>query len=541
GGAGAAGRGGLASLVRDPALHTLQAAAGLTGLPADRLRKDAGANIRGGAALLASYERALRGGTPADPDQWYGAVARYSQASGRRAAASFADRVFTAIRTGVQRTTDDGRQVRLSADPAVRPATAELSALGLTAADAATGTPAECPSTLVCTFVPASASNGQVADRPADGMRIDSIVIHDTESSYDSAVTSFQQPGGGSAHYVIRASDGAVTQMVPTKDLSFHAGNYSDNMHSIGIEQEGFAAQGGTWYSPTVYETMADLVKYLSARFGIPLDRQHIIGHDNVVGPSSALVSGMHWDPGPQWNWGYFMRLLSGPTTVGRRGVGPVGSVVTITPGYQQNLQTVQVCPSDDPTGATTACTERQQPSDFLYVRTAPSADAPIFGDPAIHADGVGTDRINDWGGTVVDGQQFVVADRCGDWTAIWFSGAKVWFYNPGGRYTTPAGGVQVITAAGSAPVSVWGSTYPDRAEYPAGLSPSTQAPLSWYTVPAGQAYVATRPAFPTDDFFSSSDTVVTGSKQMFTIQYNHRLARVYAADVTAADAPAPH
>jgi hypothetical protein len=333
----------------------------------------------------------------------------------------------------------------------------------------------------------------------------------------------------------MRASDGAVTQMVPTKDISFHAGNYSDNMHSIGIEHEGYAAQGGAWYSPTVYQNTADLVKYLSARFGIPLDRQHILGHDNVAAPSSRLVSGMHWDPGPQWDWDYFMRLLGVPAR-GRHGVGPVGSAVTITPGYQNNLQTVQVCPSDDATGSTTACTERTQPSDFLYVRTAPSADAPLFADPAIHPDGVGSNRINDWGGTIAAGQQFVVADRCGDWTAIWYSGAKVWFHNPGGRYTVPAHGVKVVRAAATAPVSVWGSTYPDAAEYPAGLSPSTQAPLSQYTVPAGQAYVATRPPVATDDYFASSGTVVTGGKQMYTIQYNHRVARVYASDVTARD-----
>jgi N-acetyl-anhydromuramyl-L-alanine amidase AmpD len=54
---------------------------------------------------------------------------------------------------------------------------------------------------------------------------IDSIVIHDTESPYESAINGFQTPGGGSAHHVIRSSDGAVTQMVPTKDLSFQVGN----------------------------------------------------------------------------------------------------------------------------------------------------------------------------------------------------------------------------------------------------------------------------------------------------------------------------
>ncbi|MEU9455272.1 N-acetylmuramoyl-L-alanine amidase [Streptomyces sp. NPDC048277] len=531
GDAGAAGRGELAKLAADPALHTVQAAAKLTGLSAEELRTDPSANIRGGAALLASYQKVVTGSVSADPGNWYAAVARYSQSSRRQGASAFADRVFATVQKGAGRTTADGERVRLSADSDVTPDTGQLALLDL---QSAATTDTECPATVACTFVPASPSNGQVSNRPANGIRIDSIVIHDTETSYDTAISLFQQAGGSAAHYVMRSSDGAVTQMVPTKDLAFHAGNYSTNMHSIGIEHEGYAAHGATWYTEAQYEATAELVKYLADRFGIPLDREHIVGHDNVAGPKSSLVSGMHWDPGPSWDWNHFMSLLGVHT--GRHGVGPVGSVVTIAPRFHDNLQTVQICPSDDPTGATTACTETQQPSNFVYLRTEPSDTAPLFGDQALHPGAAGTDRINDWGSTAAAGQQFVVAGQDGGWTAIWYSGSKVWFYNPGGCETAPAHGVKLITAAGDSPVAVYGSSYPDAAEYPSGLSPSTQAPLSMYTVPAGQAYVATVAPSLTDDFFPSSGAVVTGAKAMYTIQYNHRVALVYAADVTATD-----
>jgi hypothetical protein len=334
----------------------------------------------------------------------------------------------------------------------------------------------------------------------------------------------------------MRSSDGAVTQMVPAKDIAFHAGNYSTNLHSVGIEHEGYAAQGATWYTEAQYEATADLVKYLAQRFGIPLDRQHIVGHGDVAGPGSGYVAGMHWDPGPRWDWDHFMRLLGAPLS-GVRGAAPVGSVVTIDPPFAGNLQTVQVCPADDPTGATPACTDQQQASNFVFLRTAPDASAPLFGDQAIHGTGAGTDRISDWGSTAEAGQQFVVADQNGDWTAIWYSGAKVWFYNPCGRNTKRAYGVKIIKTAGSTPVSLYGSSYPDASEYPAGLGASTQAPLSMYSLPAGQAYVATRAPFATVDYFKSSGTVVTGAKTMYTIQFNHRVALVYSADVTATPA----
>ena len=533
GGAGAVGRSDLSSMAANPALHTLQAAAKLTGLSEDALRTDPAANIRGGAALLASYEKQVTGGAPTDAAQWYGAVARYSQSPQQQSAAAFADRVFATIRGGAGSVTKDGQRVRLDAAPSLRPATAQVDRLHLKAA-AASDTATECPPVVQCTFVAGSPAGIQVANRPANGIKIDTIVIHDLEGSYDAGVAGLANPSNGVAtHYVMRSSDGAVTQMVPTKDIAFHAGNYSTNLHSIGIEHEGYAVQGATWYTEAQYEATANLVEYLSARFGIPLDRQHIIGHDNVAGPGSSYVSGMHWDPGPRWDWDHFMRLLGAPLS-GLRGAAPVGSVVTIDPVFDTNLQTVQVCPSDDPTGATTACTDQQQASNFVFLRTAPDASAPLFGDQAIHGTAPGTDRINDWGSTAEAGQQFVVADEQGDWTAIWYSGAEVWFYNPGGQNTKQAYGVKVVKAAGTTPVALYGSSYPDASEYPAGLGASTQAPLNMYALPAGQAYVATQAPFATVDYFKSSGTVVTGAKTMYTIQFNHRVALVYSGDVNA-------
>ncbi|WP_329008808.1 N-acetylmuramoyl-L-alanine amidase [Streptomyces sp. NBC_01601] len=523
--AGAVGRADLAHMAQDPALHTLRAAAGLTGLAPAELREDPAANIAGGAALLASYQKAVSGGLPLDPGQWYGAVARYSGSAQKGTARAFADRVYATLRTGAARTTSDGQRVSMAADGDVRPAKGQV-------AGAETATATECPTEVTCTFVPAAASNGQVSDRPANGVRIDTIVLHDTESSYQSAISTFQTPGGSSAHYVMRSSDGAVTQMVPTKDVAYHAGNYSTNLHSIGIEHEGYAAHGDAWYTEAQYQATASLVRYLSDRFGIPLDREHILGHDDVAGPSSGLIAGMHWDPGTGWDWEHFMSLLGAPMG-GEHGVGPVGSAVTIAPGFAANQQTVRICPGDDPTGATPACAGQRQAANFVPLRTAPDDTAPLFGDQAVHKGAEGTDRISDWGSTAQAGQQFVVAGIDGDWTAIWFSGSKVWFHNPDGANTTPAYGVTLVSAAGTAPVPVYGSSYPDPSEYPAGLSPSTQTALSYYTVPAGQAYVATRPPVSTDDYFSSG-AVVFGAKQMYTIQYNHRVALVYSSAVTA-------
>ncbi len=41
------------------------------------------------------------------------------------------------------------------------------------------------------------------------------------------------------------------------------------------------------------------------------------------------------------------------------------------------------------------------------------------------------TADVNDLSSRVSTGQQYAVADRWGDWTAIWYLGQKAWFQNP--------------------------------------------------------------------------------------------------------------
>ncbi|KOT84738.1 amidase [Streptomyces rimosus subsp. pseudoverticillatus] len=517
------------------ASHTLTAAAGLTGAAPDQLRAQDRQNIRGGAALLASYQKEMTGRVSADIADWYAAVVKYSQYSDETAAKRFADRVFSVISSGTGLRTAAGQELRLTAQPAVRPKAAQLGKLGLK--KTAEMEP-ECPSAMKCTFVPvdSKAGNRQVTNGPEGRGGVRYLVIHDTEASYEGTIKQFKAPDATTAaHYVIQSSTGAVTQMVPTKDVSFHAGNYWFNMHSVGIEHEGFAAEGAKWYTEKQYRATSDLVTYLARKYQVPLDRRHIIGHGNVPGPSSNLVKDMHWDPGPYWDWNRFMEMVGAKSGNGERRTPRVGSAITISPRFSDNKQTVQVCTK--PSGEAKPCTTRTGPSNFLYVRTAPKEDAPLFGDPALHGDSAGTDHINDWGSTVEAGQQFVVADVQGDWTAIWFSGSKVWFHNPQGVSTEPATGVTILSAKeGAASVPVYGMAHPQPSEFPVGFSPDTFEPLSMYSVPAGQAYVADTTPVHADDLFKVTperpqSKVVTGSKTYYTIQYNHRVALLDSAD----------
>ncbi len=388
---------------------------------------------------------------------------------------------------------------------------------------------AECPNGLACRFVPAAYQqndpsdpgdygNYDLANRPADGLDVRFVVIHDTEVSYDGTIAIFQNPFAYvSAHYVTRSYDGQVTQMVATKNVAWQAGNWWVNSHSVGIENEGFALDPSS-FTDELYHSLARLTRYTAERYGIPLDREHIIGHDQVPGPTDYFQTRMHWDPGTFFDWAHFMALLG--ASINPSNSDGTGRVVTIDPDFDANQPPVSACDSSGQHPLP------PQPTNFVYLHTEPSESAPPVDDPLLP--GPGTTCAQDWGDKAVTGQSFAVADRQGDWIAIWYGGQKAWFEDPAEASTAiPGGGTLVTPKAGAASIPVYGRAYPS--------SVSTIA-LS-YTIPAGQTYVA-KDLVGADYYrastFNAPETysVVTSNEKFYEISFNHRLAFVKATDV---------
>ncbi|QKW29523.1 N-acetylmuramoyl-L-alanine amidase [Streptomyces seoulensis] len=150
-------------------------------------------------------------------------------------------------------------------------------------------------------WVGASPANYREADRP-DDYPIDRVVVHVTQGSFTSAVKAFQDPGhGAAAHYIVRR-DGRVTQMIRELDVAFHAGNRAWNERSVGVEHEGFVDDASS-FTDAMYAASARLTAQICRRYGIPVDRKHIVGHVEVPGTD-------HTDPGPHWDWIRYLRLV---------------------------------------------------------------------------------------------------------------------------------------------------------------------------------------------------------------------------------------
>jgi hypothetical protein len=260
-------------------------AAALSGHTTAEVKSDPTANLDAGAALLAHSHT---GGT--DLASWQPAIV--SQLGPYVAA-----EIFDVLRTGASRKTSAGETVTLA--PQSLPAPAPAAGKAATVAS---------PDYPPAAWVPANPANFSSADRPHD-YPIDLIVIHDIEGSYGGAIQWFQNPSAqGSAHFVV-SQQGQVTQMVAEHDIAWHAGNWDYNTRAIGIEHEGFASCTDC-YTQAEYNASAQIIASICSRWGVPLDRNHVIGHAEVpdpFNPGQFGGAGHHTDPGRYWNWSYYM------------------------------------------------------------------------------------------------------------------------------------------------------------------------------------------------------------------------------------------
>lgn len=294
-------------------LDSLRRAQELLHIDETTLRSHLGLQVAGAAAVLSELGRQT-GATETDVDSWAEAVARYSGIQGRVPQIDYARQVWEVLRQGRRETAFTGEQIFLPGRHG--PDIEQLLQVDQAAQFSADYPPAR--------WVPAYSGNyGGLRGRDPQY-----VVVHDTEGSYAGTISWFQNPMAGVAtHYVIRSSDGEVTQMVRDAYIAWHVANTYYNTNAIGIEHEGYYTAPERWFTEAMYVSSARLVRHLCDRYGIPIDRNHIFGHYQVYrrGDSTLCtdswdtcrrLTGNHVDPGPGWNWDHYMALIRGGGTV---------------------------------------------------------------------------------------------------------------------------------------------------------------------------------------------------------------------------------
>ena len=158
-----------------------------------------------------------------------------------------------------------------------------------------------------------------IVDKPADPSNyarwrpgsVNLVVVHVEQGFNIGTAATFQQKArAASAHYGIDRR-GGILRFVHEEDTAWHAGNRDYNQRSVGIELEGFVE---TLSLPDAQlDALVELTVDICRRHSVPLDRQHIIGHDEVPDPQHPDRFGgvdHHEDPGPLFGWSLFMQRI---------------------------------------------------------------------------------------------------------------------------------------------------------------------------------------------------------------------------------------
>ncbi len=399
-------------------------AARLLGVPAERVRADALTNILGAAALLDAQirhdlpqaGRADRLGRPSSvtPEAIRPALMRYAgfspspaaaaQASavGEYARTSFAYDVLLAMDRGVddrgivvperaiawEDAFDVPQLVKLRA-PMLRldvandrveteayvvdPVSETLRERRAASVGPATDATIQSTDYGPAIWDPASASN-YTASRSSS---ISAVTLHTAQGSYAGTISWFKNASAQvSAHYVIRSSDGQVTQMVRDAHTAWHVRN--QNSYTLGIEHEGYV-NNSSWYTSAMYNASAALVRNFCSKYSaisctsaykgaassginVQPDSVRIKGHQHFSGQT-------HTDPGINWNWASYYSLLN-------PGSGGGSGTTKILDSFESSVGHFTTSPaySGSTTGISTAstttrdCTTRKNGSCSLRV-----------------------------------------------------------------------------------------------------------------------------------------------------------------------------
>jgi N-acetyl-anhydromuramyl-L-alanine amidase AmpD len=147
------------------------------------------------------------------------------------------------------------------------------------------------------------------------------ISIHQMEGFYEGSISTFLTGSAqASAHYLIRDSDGQVTQMVQESRRANHT--FRNNEYTLGIEQEGFNGKPG-WYSANTYTQVIAITKSMCTRWSISCTsvyRGASTNTENIQAASLRIKGHQHYsgqggnrkDPGSFFSWTRFADGIAG-------------------------------------------------------------------------------------------------------------------------------------------------------------------------------------------------------------------------------------
>lgn len=225
-----------------------------------------------------------------------------------------------------------------------------------------------------------------------NGVAVSAITIHTVQGTYAGAISWAQNCASSvSYHYVVRSSDGQITQMVLEGNKAWHVG--SENPYTIGYEHEGYV-NDPSWYTQAMYEASAGISRdIVNSGYGIPPLRTFYgdatIG-TNTLGGCTKIKGHQHYpnqthtDPGINWDWEKYYRLINNTpsyTTI-TNASGNFYDTGGASGNYQDDERQIWLFQPNSVQTITLDFTSFniETDYDFLFIYDGATIDAPLIG-----------------------------------------------------------------------------------------------------------------------------------------------------------------
>jgi hypothetical protein len=230
-----------------------------------------------------------------------------------------------------------------------------------------------------------------------NGTAISAVTIHTIQGTYAGAISWAKNCNANvSYHYVLRSSDGQVTQMVYESDKAWHVG--SANPYTIGLEHEGYVTDP-SWYTVAMYQGSADVVRDIcNSGYGIsnlrtaffPWASTTYYNQSSIPGSCVQIKGHQHFpnqthtDPDQYWDWKYYDNLINQSTTVttltnASGTITDAGGAAGNYPDDERQLILIQP-PNASQITLTTVNFDLENTWDYLYIYDGSTVNDPLIG-----------------------------------------------------------------------------------------------------------------------------------------------------------------
>ncbi len=264
------------------------------------------------------------------------------------------------------------------------------------------------------------------------GTPVSAVTVHTIQGTYSGAISWAQNCSANvSYHYVIRSSDGQVTQMVLEADKAWHVG--SENPYTIGMEHEGYV-NDASWYTQAMYNGSAGIVRDicnsgyginpLRTFFGAATSGINTLGACTKIKGHQHYPNQSHTDPGINWNWEKYYKLINNnpsitTLTTSSGSFYDTGGAAGDYSNDERELYLIQPSGGASNITLTFAVFDLELNWDYMYIYDGATTDDPLIG---IYTGTTNPTTINSTGGSILLEFRSDCATTAPGWEVSWTS-----------------------------------------------------------------------------------------------------------------------